>query len=214
MRTPAIIAAGIFIFFILLSSQAFGDIAPEFGFTRISLNLKLETTDDLSDFRFFIKSGSSVEEVIVKSGEQTVVAPLGGGAYYSSGKLLGIPKSELAHLSDIKGDGRLSEMQKAVYQGSVPGTIELVDHLFSRTVSDSESDDYHDPLYRIERDPKAGLKAVHMSGGAVTSSADPRRSSGRLFWQSAASAIVAGIFLVFGIATLGILYFRKKAKDL
>ena len=210
MRTPI----GIFIFVILLSLSVFGDVAPEFGFTRISLNLRLETTDDLSDFRFFIRSGSLVQEAVVRSGEQTVVSPLGGGAYYSSGKLLAIPAKELTNFGDAQFDSRITEMQKAVYQGRVPGTIELVDHLFSRTVNESDAGTFQDPVYRIVRDPQAGLKAVHVSGGASTSMADSRTSSGRLFWQGAGAAIVAGIFLMFGVATLGLLYFRKKAKTL
>jgi hypothetical protein len=199
---------------ILLQMPANGDVAPEPGFKRISLNLKLETGEDLSDFRFFIKSGASVQEVIIKSGEQTVVPPLGGGAYYSAGKLLAVPVKELANFGDAQVTSKMTEMQQAVYQGRVPGTIELVDHLFSRTVSYSESESFEDPLYRIHRDPQVGLKAVHVSGGASVSSTPPTLSSGRLFWQSAAAAIVAGIFLVFGITILGILYFRKKEKTL
>ena len=206
------ISAGIFIFLILLSHEAFGDAAPDPGFKRISLNLKLETPDDLSDFRFFIKSGADVEEVFVKRGEQTIVSPLGGGAYYSAGKLLAVPKKDLVSLTDSPGDGKLTGLQKAIYEGRVPGTLELVDHLFSRTVNESEAGNFQDPIYRIERDSQAGIKAVHVSGGATTSVADKRMSSGRLFWQGAAAAVVAGIFLLFGIATLGILYFRKKAK--
>jgi hypothetical protein len=108
----------------------------------------------------------------------------------------------------------MTEMQQAVYQGRVPGTIELVDHLFSRTVSYSEAENFQDPLYRIERDQLVGLKATHVSGGASVSSPPPAQSSGLRFWQSAAAAVVAGIFLVFGITILGILYFRKKEKTL
>ena len=214
MRTPVLAAAGILMFVILLSLSAYGDVAPDPGFKRISLNLKLESADDISDHRFFIKSGADIEEVFITRGVETVVPPLGGGAYYSAGKLLAVPKKELAKLSDAVGNGKLTELRQAVYDGRVPGTIELVDHLFSRTVDESEADRFQDPTYRIERDPQSGLKAVHVSGGAVTSNAETRTSSGRLFWQSAGAAIVAGIFLLFGIATLGILYFRQKAKAL
>ncbi len=206
--------AGILILVFSSSLVVFGDVAPDPGFKRISLNLKLETAEDLSDFRFFIRSGADVDEVFPKRGEQAVVSPLGGGAYYSAGKLLAVPREEVKGLSAAQNEGKLSELKKAVYDGKVPGTIELLDHLFSRTVKESEAGSFQDPVYRIERDPQAGLKAVHISGGAATSNADTRTSSGRLFWQSAAAAIVAGIFLFFGIATLGLLYFRKKAKAL
>jgi hypothetical protein len=207
-------SVGVSICVFLLSVWAFADVAPDPGFKRISLDLKLESAGDLSDFRFFIRSGADVEEVFIKPGEQTVIAPLGGGAYYSSGKLLAVPKKALEKQSESRIDGQLSELQKAVYEGRVIGTVELVDHLFSRTVLESEADSYTDPLYRLERDDQAGIRAVHISGGAATSNAATDVSSGRRFWQGAGAAIVAGIFLLFGIATLGILYFRKKADAL
>jgi hypothetical protein len=199
---------------ILFAVGAYGDVAPEIGFKRITVKLQLETNDDLSGFRFFIRSGNDVQEIFVKKGETATVSPLGGGAFYSTGKLLAVPDGELQKLNAEKGSERFSELELAVYHGRVPGTIELVDHLFNRTVRVSEVDSFHDPVYRIEKNPETGLKAVHVSGGATVSSAEPAPSSGRLFWESAASALVAGIFLVFGIVILGIIYFRKKAKPL
>jgi hypothetical protein len=199
---------------IVLAVGVFGDVAPEIGFKRITVNLQLEADDAFSEYRFFMRSGNEVREVFVKKGERTTVSPLGGGAFYSAGKLLAVPEGELQKLNGEKGSQRLSELELAVYQGKVPGTIELVDHLFSRTVRDAEAEGFHDPVYRIEKDPQSVLRAVHVSGGAVVSSAPSNLSSGRVFWQSAAAVIVAGIFLAFGLTILGILYFRKKAKSL
>ena len=207
-------SAGILVLIVFLSASVFGDVAPDPGFRRITVSLTLETDEELSGFRFFVKSGGEVEEVFIKPGERTVVSPLGGGAYYSAGKLLAVPREQVKGFNSASSDGKLSELEKAVYDGTVPGSVELVDHLFSRTVNESEAGGFRDPLYRIERDLQSGLKAVHISGGAATSAADTRVSSGRLFWQSAGAAIVAGIFLMFGIATLGILYFRKRTKAL
>jgi hypothetical protein len=214
MRSIAPITIGIFVSIILLSSQTFGDVAPDPGYKRISLKLILETNEDLADHQFFIKSGADIEEVFIKEGEETVISPLGGGAYYSSGQLLAVPRKELEKWNALPGDGRLSGLQKAVYDGRVPGTIELVNHIFSREVLATEASDYQDPVYRIERDPQAALKAVHLSGGANVSKPAAPPSSGLRFWRSAAAAVVAGIFLLFGITILGIMYFRKKAKAL
>ena len=214
MRTAAPITTGIAICMILLSLPAFCDVAPEPGFKRITLNLIVETNEDLSNYRFFIRSGADVKEVFVKDGEQVTIAPLGGGAYYSSGTLIAVPKKSLENLSDAQGEGKLNELQKAVYDRAVPGAIDLVNHSFSREVADREAAGFQDPIYRIERDPQAGLKAVYIAGGAVAGKTAPVESSGRLFWQSAAAAIVAGIFLLFGVTILGIMYFRKKANAL
>ena len=214
MRSTAPITTGIIILTILLSSKILGDVAPDPGFKRVSLKLVLETNDDLADYRFFIKSGADLKEVFIKRDEQTIVFPLGGGAYYSSGQLLAVPRNDLEKLSDLPGEGRLSGLQKAVYDGRLPGTIELVNHLFSREVLEAEADSYQDPVYRIERDAQALLKATHVSGGVAVSKPVGPPSSGFRFWESAAAAVVAGIFLLFGIAMIGIMYFRKKAKAL
>jgi hypothetical protein len=206
--------AGPLLVIILLAVGVFGDVAPDPGFKRISLDLKLETNEDISDYRIFMRSGAEVKEILIKKGETTTVSPLGGGAYYGAGKLLAVPKKELEKLSTDKRSERLTELEQAIYDGKVPGTIELVDHLFSRTVRNAEADSFQDPLYRIEKDQQTGLKAVHISGGAIVSSAPASTSSGRLFWQSIGAAVVAGVFLAFGLTILGILYFRKKAKTL
>lgn len=214
MRSIATIILGLFAVTILLPSRAICDVAPEPGYKRISIDLILETNSDLSDHRFFIKSGADVKEIFVSPGKQTHVSPLGGGTYYSSGTLLAVPAKSLDDLSDVPGQDKLSELQKAVFEGRIPGTVELINHSFAREVREAEAASYHDPVYRIERDPQSGLKAVYVSGGAVAGKTVTTESSGRLFWQSAGAAIVAGIFLVFGITILGILHFRKKAKEL
>ena len=212
MKATRTIALGLII--ILLALNAFGDVAPDPGFKRVSVKLNVETNDDLVDYRFFIKSGADVEEVFVKQGSPATVSPLGGGAYYSSGKLLAVPKKSLDGLSEIPTGKELTDLQQAVYDGKVDGSIELLIHSFSREVAEADASNVSDAVYRIDRDPQIGLKAVYVSGGVNPKSAGAPQSSGRLFWQGVGAAIVAGIFLAFGITILGILYFRKRAKEL
>jgi len=214
MRSTATIILGFFALTIILPSRVICDVAPEPGNKRISINLIVETNEDISDYRFFIKSGAALKEIFVNLGKQTSISPLGGGAFYSSGTLLAVPTKGLDGLSDAPDEGKLSELQIAVYERKIPGIVELLDHNFSREVREAEAAGYQDPVYRIEHDPQAGLKAVYVSGGVAVGKTITAESSGRLFWQSAGAAIVAGIFLVFGITILGILHFRKKAKEL
>jgi len=202
--------AGLALLTIFFSSPALGDVAPDPGYKRISLKLIVETEDDLSDFRFFIRSGAEVEEVVVTKGERTEIEPLGGGAFYSSGKLIGVPKKNLAGLSETPTDAKLNELQKAVYDGKAPGMIDLLDHSFAREIRESDAPGYRDPVYRIEKDPQTGVRAVQVSGG--TNISNTGISSSLRFWGSPAAAIVAGIFLLFGIAILGIWYFRRSSK--
>lgn len=206
------IAIGFILLVHLLSTQTFADVAPDPGYERISLKLIVESQDEFPDYRFFIKSGADLKEIVIKKGARTVVEPMGGGAYYRAGTFLAVPKKNLTGLSEAQSNDKLSELQKTIYDGKVVGTIELVKHSFAREVSILEASGWKDPVYRIEADPQAGLKAVHVSGGANESKTDSNVSSGLRFWQSAAAAIVAGIFLLFGLAIAGIWYFRKSSK--
>lgn len=210
MITCRTLAVGLLMMLFALS--AFGDVAPDPGYTRISLNLVLESQDDLSNYRFFIKSGADAKEILLKKGESTVIEPLGGGAYYRAGTLVAVPRKSLEGFSDTPSGQKLSELQKAVYDGKVAGSIELVKHSFSREVPVLETG-WQDPVYRIDRNG-AHLKAVHVSGGANISKIDSSESSGRFFWQGVGAMLVAGVFLAFGLAIIGVIYFRKRAKTL
>lgn len=203
------------IILILLSYiAAFGDVAPEPGFKRISVKLVIETSHELEDYRFFIKSGADVEEIYVKPDSPTTISPLGGGAFYSVGKLLAVPKKNSSGFSEAVDDKKLNELKQAIYDSKVEGMIELLNHTFSREVAETDAGNISDVVYRIDQDPQIGLRAVFVSGGVNPKVADAPRSSGRLFWQGAGAAVVAGIFLAFGITILGVLYFRKRAKEL
>jgi hypothetical protein len=214
MRSTATTILCLFVVTILLPLEAICDVAPEPGYKRISINLIVETNEDISDYRFFIKSGADLKEILVNLGKQTSISPLGGGAFYRTGTLLAVPTKSLGDLSDGPAENKSSALQKAVFDGKVPGVVELVNHSFSREIREADAAGYRDPVYRIERNSQTGLKAVYVSGGAAVGQAVAAESAGRLFWQSAGAAIVAGIFLIFGITILGVLYFRKKTKEL
>lgn len=196
-------------------SVAVADVAPGPGYKRISMDLNVTTEEDLSpDYRFFIKSGAGLKEVVLKKGETAVIEQMGGGAYYRAGTFLAVPKKNLGSLSEAASSERPNELQTAIYDGKVAGAIELVKHTFAREVRDAEAAGWQAPVYRIERDAQSGLTAVHVSGSPNVGKLNSGESSGRLFWGSAAAAVVAGIFLVFGLAMAGIWYFRKTSKQL
>ena len=207
------VAASIIIVFVCFCS-VLADVAPDPGFKRVSVKLIVETSENLDEYRFFVKSGADLEEVFVKTGSPATISPIGGGAYYSSGKLLAVPKTSLTGLNETATGKKLNNLQQAVYDGKVEGKIDLLNHSFSREVAEVDAGNISDAVYRIDRDPQVGLRAVYVSGGVNPKNPEVPQSSGRLFWQGAGAAIVAGIFLAFGITILGVLYFRKRAKEL
>jgi len=91
-------------------------------------------------------------------------------------------------------------------------TLKLVTQSFAREGLAREASGWKDPIYRIEPDPQVGVRAIHLSGGANESKIENAAASGLAFWRSAAAAVVAGIFLAFGLLILGVLYFKKSSK--
>ena len=154
MRSIATIILGLFVVTILLPLGAICDVAPEPGYKRISINLIVETNEDISDYRFFIKSGADLKEIFVNLGKQTSISPLGGGAFYWTGTLLAVPTKTLGDLSDDPAENKLNAVQKAVFDGKVPGVVELVNHSFSREIPEADAAGHRDPVYRIERDSR------------------------------------------------------------
>ena len=69
----------------LLNASIYADVPPEKGFKRVSVKLVLEAVEDFPDYRFFIKSGADVQEIVLSKGARRVVEPLGGGAWYRAG---------------------------------------------------------------------------------------------------------------------------------
>lgn len=189
------------------------DVAPDPGFKRISLKLVVRTDEDLVAHRFFVVSGDQVREIELGRGANAVIGPLGGGARYSVGTLVAIPRSSLAGSAVDETNGGQNALDSAILESRIPGMIELVKHTFWREVSILETN-WQDPVYRIETDNQSGLRAIHLSGGADLGISGGRESSGLRFWRSAAAAIVAGIFLAVGLAALGIWYFNRSQRTL
>ncbi len=180
------------------------DVPPDPGYKRVSLSIIVEPMDDLSDYRFFLKSGFDVREYNLKKGEKITISSIGGGALYRNGKLLAVPKASLAGLDETPSSDRLNPMQKAIADGTVPGTITLIEHSFSRDVRASEAKGLKDPQYRLEKDGEKGVKAVLVSGGNVENKSagttDPYYSTEPkppAFWATVAGGSLLTLAMIF-----------------
>jgi hypothetical protein len=200
-------AAILFGLLALVSPPVVADVPPDAGYVRQSSNLILESSEDLSGYGFFLESPMKVEEIKIAKGTPTVVEASARVGAMRFGKLLAIPAGEIEQFRD-----RLSEeeFREALKEKKLFTATQLLSHNFQTTIP--EGADWQDPVYRIEKDRETGLRAVQISGGTSTGGSRGPLSSGLRFWGSAAAAIVAGIFLLFGIAMLGILYFRRSSK--
>lgn len=203
----------IFLFcsFLTFVSIAFADVPPDPGYKRVTIKLTIEAKEDFPDYRFFIKSGSDLKEIEVKKGSSQKIEPLGGGAWYRAATLIAVPKKSLDGLSDTPSGGKLSDLQKAVYDGKAAGAIELIKHSFIRDVPQAEAAGWKDAIHRIEKDPEKGLKAVWVSGGANESKADSNSGlysneiKTPLFWTT----VIGASLLTVAFISLGVWLVRR-----
>jgi hypothetical protein len=215
MKLKASIAA----LFLLIGCTAIlrADLAPPNGYTRISVGIILETKDDLADYRFFLVSSNLVKEILVKKDERATVGPLGGGARYSSGRIVAIPSKGLTTFGEKPVDVRLRDMEYAVAGGQIAGTITLLEHSFAREVPDAEAAGWKDAVYRLEKDAETGIKAVWVSGGANESKkgdgvaftiVDISRPASIAEWTT----IAGGVLMTLAFLSLGLWVFVRSFK--
>ena len=190
--------------FLAAAAAVLADVPPDPGYKRVSLSIIVEAADDLSDYRFFLKSGFDLKEYTLKKGEKVTMSSMGGGALYRNGKLLAVPKASLAGLDETPSGDRLNPMQKAIADGTVPGTITLIEHAFTRDVRAAEAKDLKDPEYRLEKDGEKGVKAVLVTGGTGKNmtggttdpyySTDPKPPA---FWATVAGGSLLTLAMIF-----------------
>jgi hypothetical protein len=157
---PLVILVAICAFF----AAVFADVPPDPGYKRVSLSIIVEPAEDFADYRFFLRNGFDLKEYTLKKGEKVTISSMGGGALYRSGTFLAVPKKSLEGLSETleAPSDRLNPMQKAIADGTIPGTITLVEHGFVRDVPTREAAGLESPTYRIEKDSEKSVKAVRI----------------------------------------------------
>lgn len=197
---------GLLLTILCTAAITFADIPPEPGYKRVSLNLIVEPKEDLNDYRFFVKTGAQLNEIKLKKGEQFKISPQGGGAFYRSGTLIAVPKSALAKLSETANGSELNELQKAIYDGKVPGAVELIKHGFIRDVPVKDAAGMKDPVYRIERSDD-GVKATLVAGNTepVNTTQYSREPKTPMFWVSVAGGSLMTLAFIF----LGVWLIRR-----
>ena len=196
---------------LFLLSAAHADVPPEPGYKRVQVDLVLTSAENYPEYRFFVKSGAALMEIVLKTGEKVTIQPLGGGAWYRTGTLIAVPKSSLAGLSESAPEtGTLNDMKQAVYDGTAAGAIELVKHSFIHTVRESATAGPERQEYSIDKDAEKGLKAVLVggsdtrvdTGSAGLYSTEPRSG---LFWGT----VAAGSLMTMAFIGLGVWFIRR-----
>ena len=187
------------------STTVFADVPPDPGYVRQSANLVLESSEDLTGYRFFLESPMKVEEIKIAKGTPTVIDASGRAGAMRFGRLFAVPFREVEQFADRLIE---EEFRKALTEKKLFTATQLLSHNFQTTIP--EGADWQDPAYRIEKDGETGLKARLIAGGAQKVSFGITTVSRS--WNPAGIAIIAGFLLMCGIAILGIWYFRRSSK--
>ena len=196
----------------ILASGLRADIPPDKGYTRVNVQLILQTDEDLPDYRFFLVSSNLVKEIYLKKGEKTTVASLGGGARYSSGAIAAIPAKDLTAFGADPAGEKLAELEAEISGYRVAGTIKLFTHSFSREIRDAEAGSVTDAEYRIEKTPN-GLAAVAIAGVAAANNVrfgitDVSKPVNIMGW----AMIVGGVLMSLAIVIVGLWAFLRVRK--
>jgi len=168
------------------------DMAPPSGYSKVSVNLIIETKEDVSDYKFYIDFFGDKKDVEIKNNGITNIPPMGGGARYSSGTLWAVPKNNSGQ------------------------PIELLKHQFSREIPTKERENISSVIYRLEHDGKV-LKVVS-NHQVIQKSAESGNNLDFTFFGIYKGLTVWGFAVLIGILLMfivfGIWLFRKKRRKL
>lgn len=181
------------------------DVPPDAGYVRVKINLVTETKEDITDYRFFLDFYGDLREVEVKSNGRTEIPPMGGGARYSSGTLLAIPKNSLKDFDAKLTDEQLENLSQLIKSKKIEGAVELAQHRFSRDVPKGET---APEVYYVIKRAENTLKAEQIT--KESSKSNPSAQS--VLSTSRVSYVVAGILITLAVLVAGIFAFRKASK--
>jgi hypothetical protein len=194
--------------FLASANLLIADVPPEAGFVRQSVSLTLETSQDLSSYRFFLESAVAIEEVTVKKGEKTVISPAGHAGAARVVSLLAIPSQSFAKFGGELKSGSSPDLKKIIDERGIEGIVKLMSHDFQTTIREADRGSWADPVYKIEKN-NAGLSAILVTGD--NASERPRTSpysnepKSQTFW----AAVAIGAFLTLAFICIGASLLRR-----
>lgn len=188
---------------LLFAFIAKADVAPDPGKVRVKINLVTQTTEDLTDYRFFLDFYGDLHEVEIKSKGRTEIPPMGGGARYASGRFLAIPKKDLSGLPEKPSKEQLENLSSAISKKEVEGVVELSIHQFSADIPAGKKT--LEVVYQINRAENT-LRAER-----VSNEKSPENSS-LVSTENRAGYIIGGVLITLAVLFGGIFVFRKASR--
>jgi len=174
----------------------FADVAPDPGYTNISADLIIETSEDLSAYRFFLESPMRVEEIKINTGSPTTVSASGRAGAAKFAKLIAVPITDMT----ISGELTPSLLENLIRRHAFANAREILSHNFQTTVSVVEKPLWKPPVYRLS-----------IQNGAVAATKISEESGHSLLFY-AIPVVLVGVLITIGIAIIGFWLFRRSRK--
>lgn len=184
--------SSIFLALLILSVSAWADVAPDPGYSNVPADLTLETTQDLSKFRFFLRSVNNFEEIFVTPNSPTVISASGRGGVAKVASLIAVPVSEI-------GNAQPDAYDPGFFRKRYLSREPILTHYFQTTVPIVEKPIWKPPVYRLS-----------IENGTIT--AAKSSNGGSLLWY-AIPIVAAGVLMTLGIAIIGVWLFRRSRRN-
>lgn len=179
-----------------VSVAVLADVPPDPGYTNVSADLIIETSSDLSAYRFFLESPNRIEEIKISSSSPTRIDAAGRAGVAKVAKLIAVPISDMT----ISGELTPSVLEDLIRRKTFANARELFSHNFQTTVSVVEKPLWKPPLYRLSLE-NGVVTAAKVSGGA-----------GGSLLMYAIPVVAVGVLMAVGIAIIGLWLFRRSRK--
>jgi hypothetical protein len=191
--------------FLLFTSFVNADVPPDTGKVRVKIDLVTETTEDLTDYRFFLDFYGDLREVAINNRGRTTIPPMGGGARYSSGTFLAIPKKSLGGYEEKLSNEQLNNLSGSIKAKEIAGVVELAKHRFSADIPKGEKTP--ETHYLLKREENT-LRAERVTEEKPKSNSSPQLIAS----DSRASLVIGGLLITLAVLTMGVFTFRKARK--
>jgi hypothetical protein len=186
----------------------YADVPPARNEMRINVDLAFTPRDDFADYRFFLASGSKLEEITLKKDVPVIINGENRGGSQRHTRLIAIPKASLQDKAKLTDDEQ-EKIIVSIYKKENNDYIELIKHSFQEDIPIGERVNKIYPVYEIRREanlPKA------FEGQGISRKINDEEETIISFAKYQKATIIGGILITLAVIFVGIYMIRKRKK--
>ena len=185
------------------------DMAPPAGSKWAPIDIIIRTDEDLSDYRFFVKSYRGMDEIKINAGQPTEISGAERMAPFAqSGQVIAVPKDLAARYDTDLRDRFVDD----ILSGTVSGAITVFSPSFQYVASKNGPSGKRTEIYVLHRTGENGIEAAFLGD---TSDAEPTSSAsdpGYFSYLTSRAGLSLVILGIIGFSVALKLYLSYSAK--